>query len=218
MAPRRVFRAGRGGGSGRMAFTTAVAAVGGAELRDVGMEAIGPIDFGRPVQLPGGGEGEARFSIFEWPREEAPAGVRIFACQHHTRDIVWIPQLQRHANTAQGIQRVIVTSPRPESDARHMARLIASGSFERHLRQAAKNLKARRMALVTALKRQAGDAVEVADSSAGMHILSWLPRMRHSQSQRLVEPPCERGRGLYPVAPSFLNPLPRPMNRRPARL
>jgi hypothetical protein len=128
-APSRTFLAERGGGIERIAFTTTDAAAGAAELRDVGMEAIGPIDFGRPVQLPGGGEDEARFSIFEWPPEETPANVRIFACQHHTRDTVWIPQLQRHANTAQAIQRVISTSPRPESDARHMVRLIDSEQY-----------------------------------------------------------------------------------------
>ncbi|MGC2813091.1 MAG: VOC family protein [Bradyrhizobium sp.] len=125
-APSRAFLAERGGGIERIALTTTDAGAGAGELRGVGLEAIGPIDFGRPVQLPGGGEGEARFSIFEWPREEAPAGVRIFACQHHTRDTVWIPQLQHHANTAAGLQRVIVTSPAPKSDARHMLRLIDS--------------------------------------------------------------------------------------------
>jgi hypothetical protein len=124
--PSRAFLAERGGGIERIAFTTTDAAAGARELRDAGIEAIGPIDFGRPVQLPDGGEGEARFSIFEWPREEAPAGVRIFACQHHTRDTVWIPELQRHANTAAGLQRVIITSPQPETDARHMRRLIDS--------------------------------------------------------------------------------------------
>lgn len=125
-APSRTFLAERGGGVERIAFTTTDAAAGAKELRDAGLKAIGPIDFGRPVQLPGGGESEARFSIFEWPREEAPAGVRIFACQHHTRSAVWIPELQRHANTAAGLQRVIVTSPEPETDARHMMRLIDS--------------------------------------------------------------------------------------------
>jgi catechol 2,3-dioxygenase-like lactoylglutathione lyase family enzyme len=122
-APSRAFLAERGDGIERIAFTTTDATKGADELRDLGLEAIGPIDFGRPVSLPGGGEGEARFSIFQWPLAEAPAGLRIFACQHHTRDTVWIPELQRHANTAAGLVRVIITAPRPESDARHMVRL-----------------------------------------------------------------------------------------------
>ncbi len=98
----------------------------------------------------------------------------------------------------------------PAIEQAALARLIASGAFERHLRQAAKNLKTRRAALLTALKRHAGDAVEVADSSAGMHILAWLPRMSHAQSQRMVERARSRGLGLYLVAPYCLKPLPRP--------
>jgi len=123
-ASSRAFLAERGGGIERVAFTTTDAAAGVKELRDLGIEAIGPIEFGRPVDLPGGGKGEARFSIFQWPHQEAPANVRIFACQHHTRDSVWIPELQRHTNTTRGLQRVIVTSLQPERDAQHMQRLI----------------------------------------------------------------------------------------------
>ncbi|MBI5130809.1 MAG: VOC family protein [Rhodopseudomonas palustris] len=123
-APSRAFLDERGDGIERIAFTTTDAAKGADELRDVGLDAVGPINFGRPVPLPGGGEGKARFSIFQWPIKEAPAGLRIFACQHHTRDTVWIPELQSHANTAAGLVRVLITAPRPESDARHMLRLI----------------------------------------------------------------------------------------------
>ncbi|ABD05746.1 conserved hypothetical protein [Rhodopseudomonas palustris HaA2] len=128
-APSRAFLAERGDGIERIAFTTTDAAKGADELRDLGLDAVGPIDFGRPVPLPGGGEGEARFSVFQWPLQEAPAGLRIFACQHHTRDTVWIPELQRHANGATGLVRVIVTAPRPESDARHLLRLIDGEQF-----------------------------------------------------------------------------------------
>jgi GntR family transcriptional regulator/MocR family aminotransferase len=98
----------------------------------------------------------------------------------------------------------------PAIEQAALARLIGSGAFERHLRQAAKTLKARRAALLTALCRYAGDAVEVADSSAGMHILAWLPRLKHAQAQALVERARERGLGLYLIAPYFLKPAPRP--------
>jgi catechol 2,3-dioxygenase-like lactoylglutathione lyase family enzyme len=128
-APSRAFLAERGGGIERIAFTTTDAVAGAQELRDLGIQAIGPVDFGRPVELPSGGKGEARFSIFEWPREEAPGNLRIFACQHHTRDLVWIPELQLHANTARGLQQVLVTSPQPESEARHMLRLIDAAQY-----------------------------------------------------------------------------------------
>ncbi|KIZ34217.1 MULTISPECIES: VOC family protein [Rhodopseudomonas] len=123
-APTRAFLADRGEGIERVAFTTKDAALGAAEIRELGFDAIGPIDFGRPVDLPGGGKSEAKFSIFQWPIKEAPAGLRIFACQHRTRDAVWIPELKQHANSVTGLKRVIVLSPKPESDARHLVRLM----------------------------------------------------------------------------------------------
>jgi GntR family transcriptional regulator/MocR family aminotransferase len=98
----------------------------------------------------------------------------------------------------------------PAIEQAALAGLIASGAFERHLRQAAKNLKARRAALLDALQRYARDEVEVADSSAGMHILAWLTRISHTQSQRLVERARSKGLGLYLVAPYCLKPLARP--------
>src|SRR5919112_5253042 len=103
-APSRAFLSRRGEGIERIAFTTTDAAGGAAEVRRRGYEPIGPVDFGRPVQLPGGGEAEARFSVFHWPVDEAPGGLRIFACQHKTREAVWIPELQKHANGARRLK------------------------------------------------------------------------------------------------------------------
>ncbi|HSM99481.1 MAG TPA: PLP-dependent aminotransferase family protein [Rudaea sp.] len=91
-----------------------------------------------------------------------------------------------------------------------LARLIGSGAFERHLRRAATVLRTRRTALLGALQRYAGDAVEVADSSAGMHILAWLPRASHAQAQTLVAYARARGVGIYLVAPYCHKPLPHP--------
>ena len=75
----------------RTAFTTDDAAAGAAELKARGLQPLGPVHFGRPVDLPGGGKGEARFNVFRWPLNETPGGMRIFACQHLTRETVWIP-------------------------------------------------------------------------------------------------------------------------------
>ena len=87
-----------------------------------------------------------------------------------------------------------------------LARLMATGAFERHLRATAKALKTRRAALLASLRRHAGDAVEVADSSAGMHVLAWLPQLRGVQVRELIERARERGLGLYPIAPYYLKP------------
>jgi catechol 2,3-dioxygenase-like lactoylglutathione lyase family enzyme len=111
-------------GMERAAFTTDDAAAGAEELKSRGLAALGPVHFGRPVELPNGGTGEARFNVFRWPLEESPGGLRIFACQHLTRDTVWIPELQKHANGASRIIRVEVLSSDPKAAAEHLGRLI----------------------------------------------------------------------------------------------
>jgi catechol 2,3-dioxygenase-like lactoylglutathione lyase family enzyme len=108
----------------RAAFTTDDAAAGAAELKSRGFYALGPIHFGRPVELPGGGTGEARFNVFRWPLNEQPGGLRIFACQHLTRETVWIPGLLDHANGVQRIVRLEVLSSDPKAAAEHLGRLI----------------------------------------------------------------------------------------------
>lgn len=124
-APSRAYLEQTGGGIERIAFTTLSAAAGAAELRTMGYEAIGPTDFERPVLMPDGSKGAAKFATFQWPVKEAPGGVRLFACQHKTRETVWIPELQKHANTARRIARVFIVTPKVEEDAKHLAELIA---------------------------------------------------------------------------------------------
>lgn len=122
-APMRAFLEGREGLE-RCAFTTDDAAAGAEELRARGLAATGPVHFGRPVTLPDGGTAEARFNVFQWPLEERPGGLRIFACEHLTRENVWIPALQSHANGADRIIRVEVLTADPAHAAMHMARLL----------------------------------------------------------------------------------------------
>ena len=123
-APTRAFLARRGEGIERIAFTALDAAAGAEEIRARGYAALGPTDFERPVTMPDGTISAARFRTFQWPIAEAPGGVRIFACQHQTRETVWIPQLQQHANAARCLRHALVVSPEPANDAAHMARLI----------------------------------------------------------------------------------------------
>jgi hypothetical protein len=122
--PGRQFLANRGEGVERAAFTGTDADDGVAELQQRGFAALGPYDFGRPVDLPDGRKVEAKFRTFVWPVEERPGGLRVFACQHYTREYVWIPELTRHANTAYRIDRVEMLSPDPAKAAAHMGRLI----------------------------------------------------------------------------------------------
>jgi hypothetical protein len=129
-APSRSFLDRTGGGIERVALTTRDAAAGAAEIRARGFEPIGPTDFERPVNLPDGSQSAAKFSTYQWPVDEAPGGLRLFACQHKTRHTVWIPELQKHANTAKAIAHVMVVSPQPKADAAHLARMIDGGVYE----------------------------------------------------------------------------------------
>jgi catechol 2,3-dioxygenase-like lactoylglutathione lyase family enzyme len=107
----------------RLAFTTLDAATGVSALQARGIAGEGPIAFSRPVELPDGSMSEARFETFLWPRDERPGGVRLFACQHFTRETVWLPHLQDHANTAHKIVRLEMLSADPKAAAEHMCRL-----------------------------------------------------------------------------------------------
>lgn len=91
-----------------------------------------------------------------------------------------------------------------------LARFMGDGGFERHLRRAAVALRARRAAMLSGLKRHAGDFVEVVDSNAGMHLTAWLTRANHGDCERLVAHARERGLGLYTVAPYCMKTPPRP--------
>jgi Glyoxalase-like domain len=123
-APSRSFLARTGGGIERVAFTTLDAADGAEQIRARGYAPLGPTDFERPVTMPDGSQREAKFRTFQWPVDETRGGVRLFACQHKTRDTVWIPQLQKHDNTAARIAKMLIVSPEPEKDADHLVRMI----------------------------------------------------------------------------------------------
>jgi GntR family transcriptional regulator/MocR family aminotransferase len=90
-----------------------------------------------------------------------------------------------------------------------LANFMTGAGFERHLRQAARILKARRKALLAALRRHAGDRVEIVDSAAGMHVVVWLPGYSSARCEALIERACGCGLGLYPIAPHFLKAPPR---------
>jgi hypothetical protein len=123
-APTRAFLGKRGEGIERIAFTAVDSAAGAEEIRTRGFEPVGPTDFERPVTMPDGSLSAAKFRVFQWPIAEARGGLRIFACQHKTRDTVWIAELMRHANGAKRLRHVLVVSPEPARDAAHLARMI----------------------------------------------------------------------------------------------
>jgi catechol 2,3-dioxygenase-like lactoylglutathione lyase family enzyme len=103
----------KGEGVGALALATDDALAAHAELTRAGIAAEEPLALSRPVE----NLGEARFTLVQLPPAETP-GFRTFVCQHHTRDIVWRPEYQRHANGAAGIKSVTIATPDPACYAR----------------------------------------------------------------------------------------------------
>jgi hypothetical protein len=68
------------------------------ELLWAGFAPSDPLELARPVVLPGGAR-DARFRLTQIPPGALPGG-RVFVCEHLTRDLVWRPEYQRHANGA----------------------------------------------------------------------------------------------------------------------
>jgi hypothetical protein len=122
-APARAFLQKREGIE-RVAFTAVDSAAGAEEIRARGYAPIGPTDFERPVTMPDGSLSSAKFRTFQWPVAEAPGGMRIFACQHKTRETVWIPELMKHANGAKRLKQVLLVAPEPAKEAAHLSRMI----------------------------------------------------------------------------------------------
>jgi hypothetical protein len=104
----------QGDGLAALALKTDDAAGFHAELAASGTKAAPPVDFSRPVTLPEGVR-EAAFRITQIDTGETPGG-RVFACQHFTREVVWRPEYEQHANGAIGLQSISVLT-----DATHFA-------------------------------------------------------------------------------------------------
>lgn len=92
----------------------------------------------------------------------------------------------------------------PVIDQAALARFMENGGFERHLRLARKELKARRDALVAGLKEHARDRVEITDTPAGMHLVVWLRGYDAPRREALVAHAHQLGLGLHPMSPLYL--------------
>ncbi len=129
--PTRAFLA-DGAGLERLAMRTDDAEAGLAALKRDGFEgSTGPFEFRRPVDLDGGRTGEAGFRIFQWPLEPAPGGARLFACQHLTRETVWLPSLIEHRNGARALKRIEIVAADPRAEAELCGRLLSLSVGER---------------------------------------------------------------------------------------
>lgn len=94
-----------------------------------------------------------------------------------------------------------------------LARLMADGGLESHVRRATQILRERRNAMLAGLRRHAGSALEVLDSNAGLHMSAWLRHGSHADCERLLQ--CARQHGIGMDA---VTPYSRQLNARPGIL
>ncbi|MEM6664875.1 MAG: VOC family protein [Pseudomonadota bacterium] len=93
------------------------------QMDAAGVTVLEPVAFERPVSRPDGGTGRAAFRI---TRIDEPGGPRegMFACEHLTRDTVWLPDLMTHANGATGLLAVTGVAEDPDVAAETLAILF----------------------------------------------------------------------------------------------
>jgi GntR family transcriptional regulator/MocR family aminotransferase len=89
------------------------------------------------------------------------------------------------------------------SRAARAGRLHRAGFFERHLRRARTRNAARRAALLAALARELGDAVEVVGANAGLHVVAWLRGVLPGELRTLRELAVRREVGIHPISPFY---------------
>lgn len=109
----------RGEGIGGTALATDDAAGAYASLAAAGVPADAPIEFSRPVELPGGVR-DAAFRVVQMAPDYT-AGMRLFLCQHFTRDVVWRKDCLAHPIGATGLAAIAVVVDDPATAVRNYA-------------------------------------------------------------------------------------------------
>ena len=94
----------------------------------------------------------------------------------------------------------------PVLEQRVLASLIESGAYERHVRRMRRENERRRAALLDAIARYLPKDVQVGGTSAGLHVVLWLPFLRPKDEFGLVTEARQIGVGIYPVSALFVGP------------
>ena len=103
-------------------------------------------------------------------------------------------------------QRNVVDHGSPTLDQLALARLIESGAYDRHLRQARRSYRARRDALVAAVQRHLPGA-RVTGLAAGLHAIVRLPC--DFDALALIRAAAQRSLAVYPLSFAYMRPPPR---------
>ncbi len=107
-----------------LALQTDDARAAHGRLKAAGFSPTDPVDFARPVELPGRTT-EARFTVFYFESEAVP-GLRLFLCQHYTRDVVWRPDYLGQANAAKSLAHVTLAVDDPADAAKAYGRVFGT--------------------------------------------------------------------------------------------
>jgi hypothetical protein len=112
-----------------LVFKTGDAAALAARLLAAGVPALPATAFHRPLDLPDGSQGEARFRTVRLDRAAAFDG-RIYWCEHLTPQHVWRAEWQGHANGALAVTRVLLSVRDPERQAALFRRCFGAAAVE----------------------------------------------------------------------------------------
>jgi catechol 2,3-dioxygenase-like lactoylglutathione lyase family enzyme len=96
----------RYGGAHLIAFGSADAEATHARLAEQGFDPLPLVRLERAAATPEG-DRLARFSVVRVPPERMPEG-RMQFCRHHTPELVWQPQHQRHPNRAESLTDIVL--------------------------------------------------------------------------------------------------------------
>ena len=107
-----------------LALQTDDARAAHSRLKAAGFSPTDPVDFARPVELPGKTT-EARFTVFYFEATAVP-GLRLFLCQHYTRDVVWRPDYLGQANSASALSHVTLAVDDPTAAATAYGRVFGT--------------------------------------------------------------------------------------------
>ena len=116
-------------GLNALVFKTEDAEALSTRLVAAGVPALPASAFHRPVDLPDGTQDEARFRTVRLDRAAAFDG-RVYWCEHLTPQHVWRAEWQRHANGAEAVLRVLLSTRDPERQAAMFRRMFGAAAVE----------------------------------------------------------------------------------------
>ncbi len=96
----------------------------------------------------------------------------------------------------------------PPMEQAMVAEFMLNGHFSTHVRRMRKLYADRQQTLVTALKRELGETIEIRPAGAGMHVIGWLPP--GMDDVEIARRARARGVIVRPASPFYYQRKPRP--------